>query len=321
MNLKVLKLSHGILIDVPNDMSVCFPSLKVLHLMWVEYANNESVSNLFRGCTVLEELVIDRFSEYYVSKFIISIHTLKSLSYIVHQEENWFDLAKRGHELKIDAPNLKYLQLVNVGSFVHFESVFTSLNKANIDFNGIGLFQVAKTLCNAQFLSLEWITCGNIMASLKEDCFPWFHNLTQLKLQIDAGDCDVIPLFLENSPNLEVLFVNKINVRSSSTRERGCVLKSLSPHLRQVYDGGFQGHVDEIEMVEFILKKSSALELFEICCYGTSKELKYRILKRLSMFPRASESCQLIFEPEIHLRKNCKSHEINLVFDLFLALI
>lgn len=46
---------------------------------------------------------------------------------------------------------------------------------------------------------------------------------------------------------------------------RGRVLKCLSPHLRQVYNGGFQGHTDELEMVECILKKATS-ELFEICC-------------------------------------------------------
>ena len=113
-NLKVLKLTNGILIDVPNGLSVSFPSLKILYLLWVAYANNESVSRLFRGCTVLEELVVDRYSEDNVRNFIISIPTLKTLSYIVCQgKENWLELVTQRYELTINAPNLEYLKIMN----------------------------------------------------------------------------------------------------------------------------------------------------------------------------------------------------------------
>ncbi|XVF18884.1 hypothetical protein REPUB_Repub11eG0061800 [Reevesia pubescens] len=208
-NLKVLKLSNGILIDIHNSMSVCFPSLKILHLKLVQYANNEAFSKLLCGCTVLEEFVVNRCPNDNVRNFSISIPTLKILD--INQQlskNNWFELVGRRSEVKINAPNLEFLKIIDVGSLVHLESVFISFIKAHICFNGTALFQLAKALCNAKFLSLKWI---DSRASVMDNSFPLFLNLTQLELTLGNYCWDVIPYILENSHNLEVLVLNKVN--------------------------------------------------------------------------------------------------------------
>ncbi|ESQ56156.1 hypothetical protein EUTSA_v10027344mg [Eutrema salsugineum] len=61
--LEVLKLSYSILLDVPVD--VCFPSLKTLHLICVEYKTRDSpMCRLLSGCPVLEDLYLS-FVDYY----------------------------------------------------------------------------------------------------------------------------------------------------------------------------------------------------------------------------------------------------------------
>ncbi|XVE50308.1 hypothetical protein DITRI_Ditri01bG0151600 [Diplodiscus trichospermus] len=55
--LKILKLQGGIIVDVPG--SVCFPSLKILNLLRVNYANAESFRLLISGCLSLEELRVE----------------------------------------------------------------------------------------------------------------------------------------------------------------------------------------------------------------------------------------------------------------------
>ncbi|KAA8523889.1 hypothetical protein F0562_010312 [Nyssa sinensis] len=41
--LVVLKLSREIVVNTPAEGSVCFPNLKILHLKWVKYVNDDSV--------------------------------------------------------------------------------------------------------------------------------------------------------------------------------------------------------------------------------------------------------------------------------------
>ncbi|XP_022717103.1 F-box protein At4g09920-like [Durio zibethinus] len=296
-NLKVLKLSKGILIDVPNSMSVCFPSLKVLHLDFVEYANNDSVSRLLQGCTVLEELLVNRSFRDNVRNFIISVPTLKTLNISeLLEPKNLLEYFSHSYhyELTINAPNLEYLEIIDLESLVHLESVFVSLIKANISFHGTGLFQLAKALCNAKFLFLKWTCCGNSRASLENASFPLFLNLTQLELHSGFEDWDVIPHFLDNSPNLEVLVLeNPIIMRN----KQECFPKCLSPHLRKVLCRGFEGCEHELKMVEYILMNARALELIEICSsFDMSFESKFALLQKLSKFPRRSETCQLTFK-------------------------
>lgn len=54
---KLVKRKLGIgnvFLDVPA--SVCLPSMKVIHLHWVQLCNDDSMKNLLGGCPVLEEL-------------------------------------------------------------------------------------------------------------------------------------------------------------------------------------------------------------------------------------------------------------------------
>ncbi|XVF18883.1 hypothetical protein REPUB_Repub11eG0061700 [Reevesia pubescens] len=294
-NLKVLKLSNGILIDVPNGMSVCFPSLKILHLYLVKYANSESVSRLLSGCSVLEELHVNRLFRDNARNFIIYVPTLKTLKICEKLDsKDWLEFVRyRYHyELKINAPNLEYLEIIDLESLVHLESVFISLLTANIKFNGTGLFQLAKALCNAKLLCLEWTDCHASAASHKGDSL--FLNLTQLELKFDFHDWDVIPYFLENSHNLEVLVLKYPIIMMDGKQEP--VPKCVSPHLRKFYSEGFRGYDYELEMVEYLLKNARALELIEICSFEMSLESKFALLQKLSKFPRRSETCELVFK-------------------------
>ncbi|XWS11053.1 hypothetical protein CRYUN_Cryun38cG0050500 [Craigia yunnanensis] len=132
-----------------------------------------------------------------------------------------------------------------------------------------------------------------LQASVKDDSFPLFHNLIQLRLQIKFVGWDVIPHFLEKSPYLEVLVI-ELSVITTNKLDR--VPKCLSPCLRKVYGVGFQGHVHELEMVEYLLKNASSLELIQICSFNLmSPESKLFLLQKLSEFPRRSRACKLKF--------------------------
>ncbi|XVF78312.1 hypothetical protein PTKIN_Ptkin14bG0121800 [Pterospermum kingtungense] len=203
-DLKVLKLSHGVLIDVPNSISVRFPSLKILHLDSVQYFNDESVSKLLGSCTVLEELSVTRYSQDKVRKFIINIPTLKNLN-ICHEFAPEF--GSGDYELKINAPVLEYLDIVYaVFGLLHLESVFVRLIKAKIYL--IGSTNISGfTNALQKIKSLSYDTSLNTLAPVKDDSFPQ----TQLQLKIFPGCWDVIRHFLVNCPHLEVLIFHKVS--------------------------------------------------------------------------------------------------------------
>ena len=41
-------------------VKICFPSLKTLHLLGIQFPDDDSIQRLFSSCSVLEELVVDR---------------------------------------------------------------------------------------------------------------------------------------------------------------------------------------------------------------------------------------------------------------------
>lgn len=184
--LKVLKLSHGILIDVPNSStssSFCFPSLKILHLECVRYANDESVSKLLLGCTALEELVAKRSVYDNVKKFIVNVPTLKTLNISLEFGQPWPVLISTDeYELKINAPMLKYLDIKDsVWSFLHFESVFmNSLIEADIYFNGgTDPFELTKAIHRIVFLT---ILCHHSMVRI---FFIWYQSFIVFGINVD----------------------------------------------------------------------------------------------------------------------------------------
>ena len=78
--------------------------------------------------------------------------------------------------------------------------------------------------------------------------------------------------------------------QSSNTSMREQVLNFLPPDLRKVYNGGFQGHEHEAEMLKYILKNARALELIEICGDDIALRSKFLFLKKLSKFPTCSKT-------------------------------
>ena len=71
----------------------------------------------------------------------------------------------------------------------------------------------------------------------------------------------------------------------------GCFLSSLT----RVCFEKFEGLEDELKMVEYFLKNARVLRTMEIYTSDLSSDSKLCLLKKLSMFRRSSETCQLSF--------------------------
>ncbi|MBA0606528.1 hypothetical protein Godav_018980, partial [Gossypium davidsonii] len=154
---------------VRNYRSVRLPSLKVLHLRSVTYANNKSVSKL-----------LQRTFKDNARNFIVHLPTLKTLNIKVQFDK--MSKLRSKYDLTINAPNLGYLEIIDWESVIHFERVFISLVEANVCYYGTALFRMVEALCNAKFLHLKWTHYCDFRALRKDEAFPLFPNLTQLEL-------------------------------------------------------------------------------------------------------------------------------------------
>ncbi|XVF18878.1 hypothetical protein REPUB_Repub11eG0061400 [Reevesia pubescens] len=299
--LNVLKLSHGIELDVPGIVSL--PSLKVLHLVWTKYTNDESVSRLFAGCPVLQELLVDGFAADNALNLNISIPTLKRLSIC-------FYVGLGKYKLKLNVPILEYINLQDkLPLEFHIENV-SSLVEAKITVSLLeeNHIPLLKALYNAKFLSFHWDWDCTFQAWRSRNTYPLFLNLVRLELHAGHGGWSMLSGFLENSHNLEVLVL----VKNANCRGLGfeCywkppkyVPKCLGSRLRMVYFRGFEGLKYQLRMVKYILNNARVLRMMDICTNGISNlalDSKLDMLKKLSMFRRGSRACQLQFNCHIY---------------------
>ncbi|XP_022717729.1 F-box/FBD/LRR-repeat protein At4g26340-like [Durio zibethinus] len=292
--LHVLKLNHGIELDVPGTVSL--PCLKVLHLVWIKCRRDESVSRLFCGCPVLQELLLKNLDCDNALNFNISIPTLKSLFIS-------FFTGQVSCKLKINAPILQYLNLqANLPQLEYDVEDVSSLDEANVTVSLLGNHHIplVKALCNAKFLSFNW-DWYTIMHNFKT--YPLFLNLVRLELNVGYGGWSVLSRFLESSHNLKVLVLAKnANCRGLGLECRWTppkyVPKCLPSSLTMVYFRGFEGLRYQLSMVKYILNNAGVLKMMDICTNGISDmpmDSKFDMLRKLSMFPRGSKACQLQF--------------------------
>ncbi|XVF78330.1 hypothetical protein PTKIN_Ptkin14bG0123600 [Pterospermum kingtungense] len=288
--LKILKLHGYIMVDVP--VSVCLPSLKILHLLWVSYANVKSVNCLISGCPNLEELRIDAFIRLEnMVHFNISTPTLNSLSLDLRSCRDIQYLQKR---VEINTPCLKYLNLSFYGHR-YIVKTFPSLVDANISILGSYGTEEVRVLNGVKCLKLRG-SLEHFALPPARRSFPSFVNLTQLQLH---GKINLVValLFLQNSPRLKTLAVHD----EASDRLRRWELPKLVPICLETSlkraRFNFEGLEGELEMVEYILKNAKVLRTMEIYTGNDlSSDSKLCLLKKLSMLPRSSETCQLSFD-------------------------
>ncbi|EOA34490.1 hypothetical protein CARUB_v10022031mg [Capsella rubella] len=121
-----LKLAYAIL---PNPESVSLPSVKVLDLLFVKFANDLAFERLISGCICLETLTLDRSQNDNVRVLQVSSKSLLSFRYNG-------SITKGPHDdlvVSIDTPKLEELQISDhlTASFIIAD--LSSLVEADID--------------------------------------------------------------------------------------------------------------------------------------------------------------------------------------------
>ncbi|KAA8523894.1 hypothetical protein F0562_010317 [Nyssa sinensis] len=259
--LVVLKLSREIVVNTPAEGSVCFPNLKILHLKWVKYVNDDSVRKLFPSCPVLEDLLIWRCNDDNVITFSIFASALKRL--IIDFGSQYSQDYKK---LEINAPALEYLNIRDDRS-------------EHISFQNLSsLVDDMEPLTESPYKS------------------PPFHKLTRLEVAVGNCNWNFLPNLLERCDNLEVLVFSKGSKRPGDPHE-SCWIQAqpLFLHLTTVVISGFEGLTDELELVQYILENAKVLKTMTIKAWSLDIKAKFDVLKKISMFQRRSKTCQVGF--------------------------
>ncbi|XVF39303.1 hypothetical protein PTKIN_Ptkin01aG0023900 [Pterospermum kingtungense] len=299
MNKTLVKLAlhvSNFVMTIPTK--VCFPSLKTLHLEYVDFVDEDSIRRLFSGCLVLEEFVMLLNELHNMNVINISNPSLKRLT-IKYDGEYGVD----NHlNIVIDAPSLvdfklydiraESYSLVKLHSLVnaHLENLFFLVNSnlAEIATN------LLKGISNVQALYitpdiLRLFTLFNKPQSL-------FHNL--VLLEIGDGECmywDEIDLtaFLASSPILETLI---FDTRGYCYCLSEAIPSCLLSHLKVIEMYSSEHEMDLVEsylqLVGYFLKNASGLEKLKIQM-NLQPIQQFEIAKQLLLLPRESKKCQI----------------------------
>ncbi|KAG7543792.1 FBD domain [Arabidopsis thaliana x Arabidopsis arenosa] len=292
-SLVTLKLKWVALIDVP---SMVFPSLKTLQLENLIFV--DGLQQLLSICPVLEQLSVD-FHEYDKTKeFSISIPSLQSLSLFLRSNKEYLD------SYEIDTPSLKYLKLVDWSYKEHYSLIknMPKLKEAYVDVVSLNPKSVIGSIT-----SVKRLTICSFEEVYGDGCV--FKELEHLNLCVCKLDSwNLLGQLLKGSPNLRVLdiFVKKDHGddkrsgivcwnKPSSVPE--CLLSSL-----QIFNwSGYFGRPQDRDIAVYILKNACHLKKATILIDTRENFVtKLQMIKELTLCPRASCTCQLVFPEDLN---------------------
>ncbi|KAL5742360.1 hypothetical protein ACOSP7_029092 [Xanthoceras sorbifolium] len=313
-----LRLDSDFFFDIPDSM--CFPSLKILHITMV-HPDANLMQKLFSSCRVLEDLSICSsdidFNDYLLT-FDIRVPTLKRLN-IQQDLIKYFSGGVRfggvsKHKYVITARNLEYLciqddtlasvvvnerPLLNVVDLTVGASCWLEREVSRGEAKRV--MELLKGINLTKILSLAPSTMEYLGLAF-DDNMPTFPNLIRLELSIEGHfGWKLLPNFLERSPNLEVLIIKMDYLRASVPEdfvnlESDNVPSCLKLRVKKIEIRDMFGlEDDELEAVRYILRNCEVLKEFyvyvKICNYISKDDLEREIL----MYPRGSAACEIKF--------------------------
>ncbi|TXG47060.1 hypothetical protein EZV62_026354 [Acer yangbiense] len=323
----LVKLSLGFwdfVLDIPDGV-VCFPCLKFLSFH-VYCPNSNLMQKLFRSCPILEELKIKGVYGWdgNVWTFDITKPTLKKLK---------IDLRATGdddiilHRFVVRAPNLEYLHVCNFFLVCSVLGETPFLNKVILDgkvdrrlLHGDSLTKPVseffRAINSTRFLRLDIeimsvsLISFNIFVMfilISHDLYgnlPSFPNLIYLHLGVGVFiGYALLVQFLDNSPNLEVLVLDKEDADSYSWDEivsfefeLECVPSCMLLHLKEIYlFFGEDRNLQDLDVMKCLLENSKVLERFSVNFYLSLEEQVQNLQNFILTFPRASPICEIDF--------------------------
>lgn len=140
------------------------------------------------------------------------------------------------------------------------------------------------------------------MKVMNPGCFSLYVFETLTFLELGPFDHRTLPSILESTPQLQELVIPIHMVRGNTQGESMCSLPETVPiclakHLRKIKFKYFQLLECEFQLVKYFLQNGKVLERIKIARLGTcNSDISLSARKKISMFTRCSETCDIVFE-------------------------
>ncbi|RID47180.1 hypothetical protein BRARA_I03800 [Brassica rapa] len=288
-SLVILKLDGEILLDVPRMVSL--PSLKTLKLQSVRYVNDETLQRLLSNCPILEDLVV-RLREYgdTMQKLTVVAPSVRSLSLCIPYSH---EIA----EYVIETPSLKYFKLVDYSNNDHYGLIenMPYLIEAYVDCCCPDIYSLINSITYVKRLTI----CSE--ATLDGLVTLVFNQLEHLEVCLCTVlfSSQLVQLFNASSKlkRVDISLMDGHDPRQDMDywKEPSTVPECLLSSLQSLSWSAYTGEPEERAIVGYILKHAVHLKTATIKSYG-SDVWNLEILKELELSPRASKTCQLMFE-------------------------
>ncbi|CAN7122170.1 unnamed protein product [Brassica rapa subsp. narinosa] len=285
--LLVLKLKNASLVGFSS--SVCFQSLKTLHLLLVTYSDEKSLETILSSCSRLKDLVIECCPNDNVFIFTINVPSLQSLS--LNRSAKYYRNNCLG--FVINAPSLKYLNIRDYrGSFCLAEDM-PELVEANVEVGYDKLDELMGSLTSVKRLSI----CST---KLNAPCPTTFQQLVHLEICTCKPEWwNLLVCLLTATPRLRVLKLKRTHKDCSKGgcwNEPGFVPDCLLTSLEYFEWRRYKGTKGQSDLVTYILRNACHLKMVKILTETDDPEEQLEMIKKLAFSPRASITCQVDFD-------------------------
>ncbi|KAK9016892.1 hypothetical protein V6N11_079385 [Hibiscus sabdariffa] len=286
-----------ICLDVPE--TVCFSSLKNLRLAKVLLEDeNKSLTNLFSGCPVLEELYVEielsAFDFKQNRKFSVVSPSLKILRWKRRVDSECF-----GSFYVVEAPKLEFLDIEEHSLLGFSMSASPSLVSAVIHIRSalcysstISLMELFQAISNVRRLELS--TLHKFMVKEELDNLPEFCDLIHLKVG-SCVDWHFVDSILQHSPHLKHLIFDKDHFVHGPLTWRPpesvplCLVSRIETI--EIVAAGDPEHTDYVtEMILYLLQNGKVLKKMVITPFACKD-----FLMELRVYPKASIGCKIEF--------------------------
>ncbi|KAF8102652.1 hypothetical protein N665_0197s0016 [Sinapis alba] len=295
--------------------TVCFRSLKSLHLTHVSFCGEEVFCRLISACPVLEDLFLDSVTSCLHglsrSSFTISVPSLQRLE--IKQNTSEDPIYPSYHSgFKIDTPSLKYLWISHfIASFIFIEDCMPNLVEARLGVDPYQTDQFLRFLTSVQFLSIHIYSKEVLLLAEKIS-----QRLLHLELHIYGKiSRNLLLHLLKHSPKLQFLKLQEThntmiwptypsrlcrfqeyNDPPPSICNPSSVPECVSFHLENFKWIVYEGREEEKEVVLYILQNAPCLKtaVISLSSYGPRRGEELLMIKELESMPMASTSCQLV---------------------------
>ncbi|KAG5409330.1 hypothetical protein IGI04_005649 [Brassica rapa subsp. trilocularis] len=297
---------------------VSLPSLKTMHLEYIEFPNEATFETLVLCSPVLECLKIVVASD---DEKVFRVHS-RSLKRLTFERVSPFLFDSAG--VVIDAPRLCFL---NINDNISKSVIIHKLeSNAVLQISLLGIVRleefddeffddIYEVIVSSKISNIHKFLHGISMARSMKICrgtfkimchysklepFPQFSNMSYLDITLYPREFKWLPAFLESFPNLKYLALVMVcddrkggfsedidQVSFSSVPE--CLLSSLE-FVELIAPVQYDV---ELKLVKYLLKNSAVLEklILRLASYNSRRDY---MLKKLLKIPRVSTKCKVV---------------------------